>query len=250
MKKYYALLLPCFLVVLCACSKDAATSNTNQSSHNGAGGSMARFTVAANHLYLVDDYQLLAYDVSDAARPEFRSAQDVGFSIETIFPYRNKLFIGSATGMFVYSIDEPANPKLEGSVNHLRACDPVVGNDTVAYVTLRSFGTTCGSLQNVLNVYDLHNTASPLLVKTVDMSAPFGLGSSGNALYVCDGPGGLAVFDISKPYEPERIRTIEGEDFRDVIPYGEILICHTATGFRFYRISDPLQPQPAGIVND
>lgn len=232
---------------LSACSKDAKSDAA--AAPDGAGGSLARYTLAGNYLYLVDDSKLDVYDCSDLAHPVFRSSHYIGFGIETIYPYKDKLYIGAATGMYVYGLDDPANPKLEGSVTHVRACDPVVANDTVAYVTLRSFGTNCGGTQNVLNVYDIRHT-NPKLVKTVVMAAPAGLGIYRNALYVCEGDKGMSVFDISEGFDPVLVKTIKGKIYQDVIPYNGVLISHIDEGICFFDISSPLQPVETGTVKN
>ncbi len=244
-----AAVLVCYMLLFLSCTKDAAVADNN-TGNNGAGGSMARFTLVGNHLYLVNYSNLITYDCSDPKSLKEKSNLQIGFNIETIYPYKDKLFIGSSVGMYVYSLGDPALPKLEGAATHVRACDPVVGNDTVAYVTLRSFGTNCGSQSDVLNVYNIKTLQSPALVKTIVMGSPYGLGISGNALYVCDGNNGLKVFDISSGYEPVLTQTFSGKEYLDVIPYNNILICHVTGGIHFFDISDPLLPIEAGMVND
>ena len=244
-------LLLSFVFIAASCSKDGNSSAAPDSAaNNGAGGSLARYTIVGDYLYLVDDYNLDVYDCRDLANPVKKSSQMIGFGIETIYPFRDKLFIGSTNGMYVYSIEDPAAPKLEGSVTHVRACDPVVANDSAAYVTLKNFGTTCGGAENVLNVYDVKNVQNPELVRTVTMKSPGGLGIYRSALYVCEGLNGLTVFDISKGYEPVAKRTIKGKDYQDVIPYNGLLICHLSDGICFYDLSDPLEPVEYGTVKN
>lgn len=236
-----------FLTILFAqfsCSKNEAGT---QASQDGAGGSLARFTIVGDYLYLVDHYSLITYDISDPSSLKLKSKAQLGQGIETIYPYNGKLFIGSQSGMFVYSLSTPSKPTLEGAVNHVRACDPVVANDSVAYVTLRGFGTTCGSTQSVLNVYNIKQK-EPLLVKTEGMTNPYGLGIKQNALYVCDKTDGLVVFDISNGFSPVKKNTLKDDIYFDVIPYGDLLICHVEKGILFYNISDPLNPQKEGLV--
>ncbi|GAO41069.1 LVIVD repeat-containing protein [Flavihumibacter petaseus] len=239
--------------MIASCSKDGAgnyAAAPDNNSGNGKSGSMARFTMVGNYLYIVDLSSLKAYDCSDPENPKLSGSTYLSWNIETIYPYQDKLFIGSSNGMYVFSLEDPANPKMEGSVSHVRACDPVIGNDTVAYVTLRSFGNNCGSTTNVLNVYNIKNSAQPVLVNTIEMASPYGLGMSDTALYVCDGTSGLKVYNIANAWQPELVKTISGFDFQDVIPYGDILISHIADGFHFFDISDPLEPVETGVVND
>lgn len=237
------------LLVLLVTTQFSCTKADSGGPSDGAGGSTARYTVVGNYLYLVDHYDLKTFDISNPSNLVLKSVENLGWNIETIYPYKDKLFIGSQSGMFVYSLSDPSNPKREGAVNHVRACDPVVANDTVAYVTLRSFGTTCNGTQNVLNVYSVKQP-QPTLVKTVNMTLPYGLGIKSNALYVCEGTHGLVVFDISKGFDPAKKKTLKDEEYFDVIPYGDLLICQVKGGIRFYDISDPLNPLKEGLVGN
>ena len=227
----------------CDKSSDAGAKATT----GGAGGSLARFAIAGNYMYMVDYAMLTVVDITDPTNPVKKgNAINVGNDVETIFPYKNKLFIGGMNGMYVYSINDPALPKREGAVSHIRACDPVVSNDSVSYVTLRSFANgPCGTApKSVLNVYDVKTLSAPKLVTTVDMKGPFGLGIKDKTLYVCEGSYGLVVFDLTNPYSPAKKKEISsaGENFTDVIPYGNVLIAYINGGVSFYDISDPQDP--------
>ncbi|HYF30009.1 MAG TPA: hypothetical protein VD993_02715 [Chitinophagaceae bacterium] len=227
-----------------SCEKNGSESaNAGGGSNNGAGGSLARITIVGNYLYALDCASLITFDITNPAKPVRKGNFTlVDPNIETIFPYKNKLFIGGRTGMFIYSLDDPANPKKEGSVTHVRACDPVVSNDSVSYVTLRSFGTNCGNVANVLNVYDIKNLKEPKLVKTVVMKMPHGLGIKNKTLYVCEAGQGMVVFDLENPYNPVKKKEITGHTFTDVIPYGSVLIAYVTDGVCFYDITNPQEP--------
>ena len=239
-----------YVLVFVAASQlgcDKASDSGAKATTGGAGGSMARFAIAGNYMYMVDYSQLTVIDISDPTKPvKMGNAINVGGDVETIFPYKNKLFIGGMNGMYIYSIADPTIPKREGSVTHFRACDPVVANDSVSYVTLRTFANgTCGTApRSVLNVYDVKTMSSPKLVTTVDMKGPFGLGIKDKSLYVCEGSAGLVVFDLTDPYRPAKKKEIPGggEYFTDVIPYGNVLIAYINGGVSFYDISDPQDP--------
>jgi len=227
------------LTLLClffSCTKDGAYSSAN-----GAGGSLARYTISGNYLYIVDNQQLNVFDISDPGNPAFRTSQQIGFEIETIYPHKDKLFIGSANGLYVYSLSNPESPVQEGAITHVRACDPVVANDSVAYVTLRT-GVTCGGYQNILNIYNVSNPNYPSLVRTVDLKSPYGLAYSQNALFVCEGENGMVVFSLADPYNPKRLKELRNEFYYDVIPYNEMLICFVSHGILLYDISEPLVP--------
>ena len=59
--------------------------------------------------------------------------------------------------------------------NHARSCDPVVVDDTLAYITLRT-GTNCGGNLNVLDVVNIKNINKPVTVMSYAMTNPHGLG--------------------------------------------------------------------------
>lgn len=211
---------------------------------SGQGGSMARFTVVGNYLYAVDQANLKVFDVSNPASPELKRSVPVGFEIETIFPFKDKLFIGSTSMVHIFSIADPANPaKLSEAISPaaLRRCDPVVAKDNVAYATLRTNGP-CGGTGSILAVYDITNISNPVQKNMVALNEPYGLGYSGNTLYVCDKMQGLLVFDITSPYNPVFIQSLRDGDYMDVIPYGNTLVCWTATGIVLYDITTPSAP--------
>ena len=77
----------------------------------GAGGSTARFTISGNYLYVVNSTSLKAFDISNpVAAPVLKSTTNLGINIETIFPYQDKLFIGSSSSMYIYSLSNPEKP--------------------------------------------------------------------------------------------------------------------------------------------
>jgi len=234
---YFALILS---ITQVSCDK---SSDTQKGSSGGAGGSLARFAIVGNYLYAVDESSINIFDITDPTRPVKKGNVYAGWQVETIFPYKDKLFLGGQTGMYIFNITDPARPVNEGQVQHFRACDPVVSNDTVAYVTLRSMGgRNCGGADNVLTVYDVKDTKNPMLKRTIGMKSPHGLGVKDKGLYVCEGANGMVVFDLSNPYIPSIKTTITGESFYDVIPYGNVLIAYIDKGVCFYDISNPLSP--------
>ncbi|PSK95116.1 hypothetical protein [Taibaiella chishuiensis] len=235
--KYFYQYLVLAAIALACCTSCSKNDNSSSGSDTGTGGSLARFTITMDHLYVVDGKNLYTFDLATGYAPVKVNTTSIGFNIETIYTWKDKLFIGSRDAMYVYSIANPGEPSLLGTASHARACDPVVATDTVAYVTVRT-GTTCGGNTNALYVYDLHNVVQPLLKNTVNLNNPHGLGLQDNILYVCDGNSGLKVYNLKEAYAPVLSRTITGETFYDCIPYGDVLICMIEGGTALYDISD------------
>ncbi len=237
MKYFYHYLLLAVIAVFCCTSCNKDDNSGFAGADTGTGGSLARFTITLDHLYVVDGKNLYTFDLASGGEPVKVNTTSIGFNIETIYTWKDKLFIGSRDAMYVYSIANPAEPSLLGTASHVRACDPVVATDTVAYVTVRT-GTTCGGNTNALYIYDLHNVVQPILKNTVNLNNPHGLGIQDGILYVCDGNSGLRVYTLKEAYNPVLNRTITGETFYDCIPYGDLLICMIEGGTALYDISD------------
>ena len=105
------------------------TSDKTSPVTTGKGGSTARFTINGNYLYTVDKSTLKCYNISTADDPTLKSTSEVGFEIETIYSFRDKLFIGSTSVVHIFSIADPEYPKkLSTAISPevLRRCDPVV----------------------------------------------------------------------------------------------------------------------------
>ncbi len=180
---------------------DVSVLSSNSSGAGGGtgiGGSMARFTIVNDYLYVVDDFNLNVFDLTQPTTPTQASTVNIGWGIETIFPYEDKLFIGSNSGMFIFDNSNPTMPSMLASFAHATACDPVVVKDNFAYVTLRD-GTNCEGFNNQLDLVDISNITNPFLVKSFPMDNPHGLSIKNNSLFLCEGSFGLKSFDITDP---------------------------------------------------
>ncbi len=205
----------------------------------GIGGSLAKFTLSNNYLYTIDNSNLTAVDVSSPTTPILQSKINLGWGIETIFPYEDKLFVGSNTGMSIYSIETPSNPTLLSTYSHVLSCDPVAVQGDYAYVTLRD-GTTCMRGQNVLEVIDISDPTQPQLVKSYNMYHPQGLGVDGSTLFVCDGVAGLKIFNIDDKMTilDHLLKVYPELQPIDVIPFNGILMLIATDGLYQYDYSD------------
>ncbi|MEY4885399.1 MAG: hypothetical protein RL151_708 [Bacteroidota bacterium] len=226
----------------------SSMASAMKSTTNGIGGSMARFGLKDDRLYTISWSDMKVFNTSVPSLPFY--VKTVNFSqgdIETIFPYKDRLFIGSQTGMFIYDITDLDNPKKLGQFTHARACDPVVADDTHAYVTLRS-NNRCAGFLNQLDVLDINNLSSPKLLKTYTFTEPAGLGKDGNLLFICDGKDGLKILDASKPTDIKPVKTITGMEAFDVIAWKGIAILTAKDGLHLINYSNPGQAFIAGKI--
>lgn len=214
-----------------------AQYSTSAPKNNGAGGSMARFAINGNYMYTVSERDLSSFSLQQPQEPTLSNTQNVGWGIETIFPFSNKLFIGSTSGMFIYNIDVPAQPQKQGQFSHVRSCDPVIADNNFAFVTLRS-GTMCQGFTNQLEVLDINDVTKPLLLKTYPLTNPHGLAKDGNLLFICDGKDGLKVFNAEDVNNLKLLQTISGIETYDVIAYNNIAIVVAKDGLYQYSYDD------------
>ena len=240
-------LLIVIAATLFSCSKDSASADAADST--GKGGSLARFTIAGNYLYVADQNSLKTYDIQTPGSMALKYTSNLPFGVETIYPYSDKLFIGSRNGMFIYKTHADAAPQLLGTATHTRSCDPVVANDNTAFVTLRG-GQPCGPAEDGLYIYNIQNLLSPQLIKMHAMPTPHGLGLQDSILYVCQKNNGLSVFNVNNPASPVLRKTIGNKIFEDVICYDNILVAYVSTGIALYAISIPANPVEITSINN
>ncbi|GHE30304.1 LVIVD repeat-containing protein [Sphingobacterium griseoflavum] len=221
---------------------DLVYDNVNAGGNYGQGGSMARFTLSMEHLYAVDHYKLHLFQVSDKRKPAYIKDIELGWGIETIFPYKDHLFIGSNTGMFIYDVTTPGEPEQVSRYQHMRACDPVVVNDDYAFVTLRT-GVACGGAQNVLEVVDIKDLTNPRLVKSYPMKNPHGLGLADDVLYLCEGAFGFKSFRVSDVHNVANnaLESFENLVSTDVIVAPKSLVVIGENGVSQYDYTDKAQ---------
>ncbi len=207
-------------------------------SPTGMGGSMARFAIVNDILYTVGSYNLGVFDIATNSDPVFGNKVDIGWNIETIFPYKNNLFIGAQNGMYIYDISEPSAPAHMSTFAHVTSCDPVVVNDDYAFVTLRS-GTECQGFTNQLDIIDISNLNNPYLIKSYPMNNPHGLGLDGDALFICEGDWGLKIFNASdvNSITNNLIKHYTDMHSYDVIPFNDNLIMIGMDGLYQYDYS-------------
>lgn len=220
-------------------SADAATNGAQQTSPAGIGGSMARFGLIGNHLLAVDNSSYYNFDLTNATSPSLETKLGMGWGIETMFLSGSNMFLGTSNGMLIYNVADVTKPTYVSNFWHATGCDPVVVQNNRAYVTIRG-GNACGSLINRMDVLDITNLKTPVLMRSYNMTGPYGLGIDGDVLFVCDGTDGLKVYNAADPYliSEHLIATFKDINAYDVIPLGNSLLMIGSDGFYQYNYSN------------
>jgi hypothetical protein len=205
----------------------------------GLGGSMARFIINGNQFYGLNQTNMQVININEPTNPVAGTKIEMSRMVETVFIDGANLFIGTQTGMLIYDITSPATPVYKSAYNHFQSCDPVVVQDSYAYVTLRA-GNRCGNWQNVMEVIDLKDIMNPVLMKSYTMSEPYGLGIDNKILFVCDGQAGLKIYDATDPLRIDLhlLKQYTNLKALDVIPFGNVLIMIAQDGIYQYNYTD------------
>jgi hypothetical protein len=215
----------------------ASSSSSGQSGKSGATGSMSRFALYEGYLYSVMNNYLNIIDLTGDNPVIAAENIHVGANVETIFSYKENMFMGTPTGLLIYSVANPLKPEYVRAIWHVFGCDPVVVEDDIAYVTIHS-GNACGQTNNDLIIYDVSDVKDPKHIVTYAMKNPKGLGIDNGTLFLCD--DGLKIFDASNPQTliANRLAHYWGMDGYDVIPFDNILMMIADDGLYHYDYSD------------
>lgn len=241
MKKIFLVLLVIGLGFLSCTKSDTSSGEATGVPGNdaGQGGSMAKFSISGDYLFIINTYQLKVFSIQNPENPQALSTLNVDFGIETVFTLDEFLFIGSVNGMYIYDISNPLNIKYLSYYQHITSCDPVVANDSLAFVTLNST-TSCWwqGGANRLDVLDISNKVNPVLLSSINMEGPKGLGIYENYVIVCNGASGVEIYDYTRPEYLQYVGGISGIDAYDIIIRNQNMILIGQDGLFQYNISN------------
>jgi len=224
MKKLFLLFLSMYF--LNACSDDSPLSGPIDNGGSALSGSYANMLVVNPYLYIVSNDELITYNIQDEENPVELDRQNLGFGVESIFHRSGVLFIGSRTNLYIFSINAIGIPEEQSrtpytNLDGVQPCDPVIADETIAYVTLSSTLADedgCGSSDvNELRLYDIVNIQNPTLISRTSMNSPKGLGLDQSILFVCEATSGLKIFDVSDPQNLVQLYHFNGFAATDVI---------------------------------
>lgn len=224
-----------------ACSSDADNATAETIS-----GSYANMLAIGDFLYFVTNEEIVTYSIEDRTQPNEIHRQFVNAGVESLFHNSGKLYVGSETAMIIYLIDVNGIPQFQSRTFYnefldLEGCDPIVTNDSIAYVTVSaSLEGACRAFNQVndLILYDVSDFGQPTFISRVNMIEPKGLALDGNYLFVCENDAGLKVFDVSDPFNVTEIHHFSGFNAYDVISLDGLLLVAGNDDIYQYDYSD------------
>ena len=247
------LLLASIALLYAACSKDEASVG-----EPGKSGSITRFAVYQDYMYVLNLNEVQTYDITQKEHPVLIHRLKTDYGLETITIYDNTVFLGSTSALYILDISNPAAPAIQAKTDRLfdfgfSGCDPVVVKGNYAYSTIKIIQNICGnvSAQSALIVYDISDKSAPKAVGSYTLAMPNGLGIKDNYLFVCDeGTDQLRVFDITNPTQLMETTFIVGiTDPYDLIIDGARMIVSSKTDFQVFDISDIIQIKKLGQIS-
>ncbi len=194
MKPYKHILLIFLFVSLLSCEDEDAFQFDE--SNVSSAGSLARFHIDQNYLYVAESNALTIFDITNYDQVEKITKLIISNEVETIFRLDTILYLGTTTGVLFYDISTPSSPKIISTYEHLTSCDPVVANGLFAFATLRS-GNNCGNGGDFLDIIDISDITDPKKIASYTMKSPYGLGLMGSNLFIGEKYNGMRWFDVS-----------------------------------------------------
>ncbi len=233
---FYSILLS-LIVFACGQNSTDSVAPVNQNPVTvGQGGSLSRFAIVRDYLYVLSNYSVIAFSISnpDSLQESGTTFINTLGNVETIFSTDSNLFFGSTVGMLIYGLTNPSKPVFISNYSHIQSCDPVVADSNLAYVTLRT-GTKCNRGYNSLEIVNIKNLSNPTLIKSYGMTHPVGLGKLDGQLMVCD--DGLKVYNVADPNNIKLLQTFN-INAMDLIPTTKSIIVTGSDGIYQYKLQN------------
>lgn len=217
-------------------------------------GTLNRIAVEFNHIYVLGGNSLHVIS-NNGNLISYEDDIKLDDGMETIYAKNNRLYIGSEDAMLTYSVSNPSRPSKVSEFSHTTACDPVLPNGDVAYMTLRSVENAgCNvSSENSLNIIDISNEQEPESINSIEMESPCGMTMINQRLFVGEGENGLAVFNTADPRDLVEVARITGIEAYDVMRHPtnpNVLLTTGSNGLQQFQIDyNTYVLTPLSVVN-
>lgn len=234
MKRYLGLI---FIIFVLACEGDGSDFSPELGG-TGVGGSLAKFTISNNQVIVLNGNEVKQYDILSNGQLSAKHTLQIFGQLETIFPYADKILIGSSDAVYFLEFDDDGLLSILSTYGHLTACDPVVASNGIAFSTLKVSDCRAGT-DDFLEAIDISDISNPQVLRVYDTQAPFGLAIKGSFLFVCE-KGGLTMYSFSPEGNLVEMdfMTIEGAVPLDIIVNNTYLIVRTDQGIYNVQFSD------------
>lgn len=197
-----------------------------------------------NVVFLADGTQgIISYEVYPSEITE-KDREDIGGDSQTITVWGNYAYVAAGTSdLVVIDVSNPFDMNKIGSPS--LSGDPISLRRAGRYIFT---GTSLGEL----HILDLSDPSSPQLKKTLTLSSDSvsDMVADGDYLYVANRSGGLYVYRIEKPEEPEPLKRLTNlGTVTSLCLYGKRLLVGTSEGnLRVLVMANPIVPEEEGSL--
>ena len=192
---------PLLLLLLClvfqGCGEGSGAGGASQSGSGTSvsqSGSTAAMATYENAIYTLINGVVIVTDLESEKSSNRYSFGDP--FAETLYVYRNYLYVAGLLDVAIYDISEPLIPERVSNYDHARACDPVIVSNDIGYITLRSRPECTLDEINRLEVVDFSDPENPVQLARFVMDFPHGLAKSPDHLAVCQEEFGLTFLNV------------------------------------------------------
>lgn len=155
-------------------------------------GINSRMVRRQDYLYTLGESQLRIFQLPGIPLRQGEVSKDIREN--SIQATDSNLWLGNHRYLTAYDLTNPTAPVTFSFLFDFSQCQPLVTDGNRAYRTTYS-SSHCRPAVNQLHVMDISDLHSPDALKSYNMTHPEGLALDGNLLFVCEGEGGLKVYD-------------------------------------------------------
>jgi len=172
MKLANYILYLCLIYFLFSCVEEGDMINGSESSS----GSYAKMLSKGDFLYMANFSELITFNIEERSNPIEIQRERLNFGVESMFIQDSLMFIGSTSRLYIYSIQNNGILSLVSQTPYsninINPCDPVVANDSIAYVTLstsQNLLDRCARATpvNQLRLFNIRNINKPELLRII-----------------------------------------------------------------------------------
>jgi hypothetical protein len=188
-------------------------------------------------------------DVSDAASPAVIGHYDLSTTIEGVAMSGSRAYLASSNMLHIVDLADPSAPAAISTTATTGMKKRVFVDGIHAYVLKNNFASDLWYVE----VYDLSNELSPVLVGSVEVQDARDLAVSGTWAYVSNATGvtGLQVVDLSDPFAPTVAATLplpDGAGSIAVSVAGSLAALSSGAAIFAVDVTDPTAPVNLGGV--
>jgi hypothetical protein len=202
-----------------------------------------RVATTGNFAYLATGNELRVFGITDPLHPTALPLLEIGPITTCLVVSDRHLFIGTAAGIQVLDISNPAVPTLVGPIRSPSGVTGLALRGTELFVTVGTSG---------LHVLDVSDPANPIeRLVTSSGGEAMDVAPDGQTAFVADGLGGLQAVAIAGPQRGQELGRVPSWDGAiDVAVSGRLAyVAAGSSGLAIFDLADLTGPELLGLAS-